>query len=109
MSKTQHQDTPATQVRELKESVRLLDCYAQEGLGSIESIAELALLAMETPKGQRDMERFAQAFDTIRRLAGETRELIGCEAEQKECGYQNNAGDRRRAACMEEHHARSAA
>lgn len=102
MSKPQHQDTLTTEVHDLKEAMSLMDCYAQEGLSGIESIAELALLAMETPKGPVDQERYARAFEAILRMAREAMDYIGHQAEQKGCGHQNEARLRRRAASVAE-------
>lgn len=98
MSTTQQYDRLTAEVRDLKEAINLMDCFAQDGLNSIESIAELALLAMESPNRQQDVERYAQAFETILRLAIEARERIGSEAEKKECGHLDDGAERRRAA-----------
>ncbi|HEX5806107.1 MAG TPA: hypothetical protein VFY31_07210 [Macromonas sp.] len=89
MDTAQTTQTIQKQIDRMKESINLMDNFSQDGFSRIEAIARLALLAMETPEGQRDVEVYATAFEAIRAIACDMENLINCEAENSGDHYQN--------------------
>lgn len=98
--------TPSkTDTRQLAETIQTIDGLACEGFSAIASIAKLALIALETPAGQRSMGDVAFVLDVIVGKAEEIKRGINFEAEEVGCSYVNDAEIRRMRA---EHHARLA-
>ena len=93
----------STDVAALQEAAEMMACYADEALADIRAIARCALLALESPSGQRSMQDIAVALEVIWRKADDGYEWIGCEAERVGCGYINAHRVRRIASEMAVH------
>jgi hypothetical protein len=51
--------------KQLRETIKLMDCLAQSGFSEISSIAKLALSYLETPDGYRHIDNIANALVAI--------------------------------------------
>ena len=98
MDTTAHTPAIQAQIDGLKESIQLVDNFSQDGFSRIDAIAMLALLAMETPEGHRDIEVYAKAFEAIRAITCDMKNLINLEAEKTGDHYRDEAWPRRSAA-----------
>lgn len=98
MDTTPNTQTIQKQIDRMKESINLMDNFSQDGFSRIEAIVQLALKAMESPEGHRDIEVYATAFEAILHMACDTQNLINCEAENSGDNYKDEAMWRRSAA-----------
>ncbi|CBJ37102.1 conserved protein of unknown function [Ralstonia solanacearum CMR15] len=80
--------------QKLRNTVEFIDSLAQEGLSEIAAISKLALLALETEKGNADVESLVIALRAIRSRAEQTWDSIGYEAETVGCNYGDKAMER---------------
>lgn len=69
----------------LKATIKHMDQMAQQALGHIGDVAELALLALESPRGQKEMTKIAAAFQLVSERAfgawfdiSNTASTVGC-------------------------------
>lgn len=79
----------------LCETVLMIDELSQDGFSRIKALAKLALLALETPEGHRDVNALAAALTTIGMIAEDVANTINGEAGSVGCGYQDPAWRRR--------------
>lgn len=82
---------PKKDLNSLCAAVRDMDCFAQQALGEIVSIARLSLAWLETPDGQRNTETIADALNTIWFRAQNAAECIGLEADDVGCAHHDEA------------------
>lgn len=73
------------EIAQLKAIIRRMDQTAQQALGHIGDVAELALLALESPRGQKEMTKIAAAFQLVSERAfgawfdiSNTASTVGC-------------------------------
>lgn len=90
--------TPCADIRRLQAAIFDMDCIAQGAFSEISAIAKLALAALETPDGYHHPETIAHALLAIRGKADDTKNCIGCQAEEVGCNYQDPRAGRRMAA-----------
>lgn len=88
----------AGQIQTLCTTIETMDRLAQVGLNEIEAIARLALLSLETPDGQRNIENVALALHAIVQKADFTCDAITYEADEVGRGYKDDSRMRRVAA-----------
>lgn len=86
------------EVQSLRDAVETMDSLSQEGFAEIASIAKLALAALETPDGYRQMCNIVNAFKAIWGKADDIQNCINCAAEGVGCSYVDEAQNRRLAA-----------
>lgn len=84
-------------IQTLKDSVEFMDCLSQTGFTRVGTIARLALLAMETPEGARDLDSIADALQAIWEAASDMKDSINAEAESVGCNHVDEPKHRRRA------------
>lgn len=83
------------EIKELRTALINVDAFSQSAFSEIASIANLALLCLETPEGYRRMDDIANALVTIRNKANETENCINSQAEQVGCNYVDEVRQRR--------------
>lgn len=76
--------------RRLKATIKHMDKMAQQVLGHIGDVASLALLALESPRGQKDVTAIASALDLIHERALDAWFEITDEAKKVDCAYFND-------------------
>ena len=86
---------PSEDLEAVKEATRMMDELAQDGFGRIRGIASLALLALETPEGHRNVSALAAALKTIDLIAEDTENCINSEAGDVGCDHDDAAWRRR--------------
>lgn len=86
---------PAEVITQMRTAIRGMDAMSRDGFGSVEAIAQLALLALENPEGQRFTDVLARALQTIRDTSRRTMDSISEEAEFFGCGHVDPAELRR--------------
>ncbi|WP_323031562.1 hypothetical protein [Brachymonas denitrificans] len=84
---------PSTQ--QLRQTIEEIAGYANQAFDEIAAVARLALLALETPNGQRNTEPLAHAFSVICSLAQDMQNTIDYTAEAIDCGYTDHMALRR--------------
>lgn len=85
----------STEVQKLRNALHDVDALAQGGLSSIETLARLALVHLESPAAYRGMDWLAVVLETIAASAGDTMNCINGEAERVGCNYACGAQRRR--------------
>lgn len=78
------------EIAQLKAIIRRMDQAAQQVLGHIGDVASLALLALESPRGQKDVTAIASALDLIHERALDAWFEITDEAKKVDCAYFND-------------------
>lgn len=86
---------PAEVITQMRTAIRGMDAMSRDGFGSVEAIARLALLALESPEGQRFTEVLACALQAIRDTSRRTMDSISEEAEFFGCEHVDPAELRR--------------
>lgn len=77
-------------IHELRNTILDNDALAQTGFGEIRAISKLALMALETPEGQKDaIEELAVAFEAIWGICESVGGSINANAEQVGCAYKS--------------------
>ena len=71
---------PISTEQTLRDTVEVMDGYSQDGFEEISAIATLALIALETPAGHRNIESIARALMAIKSKAQDIQNIINCEA-----------------------------
>ena len=66
--------------QKLRDAVETIDSFSQHGFEEISAIATLALIALETPAGHRNIESIARALMAIKSKAQDIQNIINCEA-----------------------------
>jgi hypothetical protein len=89
---------------DLRETVRMMDCYAQSAFTEIDLLASLALRRLEAPEGIASIRWIGDVFEAIRRRAQETENDINSAAESVGANYINAAARRRNAALFAAKH-----
>jgi hypothetical protein len=90
-------DTPEKET--LSRCISSIDGHAQDGLGRIEALATLALLAMQAPAAHRSLEPFARVLEVIAGISEMTRDEITLEVEKAGADfYVDSAQDARQVA-----------
>lgn len=79
----------------LRAAVVNVSGLARDGFEKIESLASLALFAMESPRAYNDLEMLATALRSIRDIAGDNYDCVASEAESVGCGMPSDARERR--------------
>ncbi len=87
----------------LRGTVKDLDALSQEGFSSIEALARVALMALETPDAHRFPELLAGVLGTIAGIAQTTKSAASACAVGVGCGW--DAGPRDELRRMEAHRA----
>jgi hypothetical protein len=82
---------PKKDLNSLCSAVRDMDCFAQQALGEIVSLARLSLAWLETPEGQSNTETIAAALNSIWFRAQNAAECIGLEADGVDCAFIDEA------------------
>lgn len=92
-------DAP-TEVRfkRMEAAIMQMDALSQECFSKIEAIARLALLALETPRGHREIDSIAHALEAIQGCASDGMNSINVEAEDFGLNYVDETERRRREA-----------
>jgi hypothetical protein len=89
-------DTPpdrnAPSPADFREAVETMDSTSQWAFNRIEALAQLALLAMESPKTFMNPDLLAGTLHTIAYLAEDARNLINDEAEGVGANYKDDPG-----------------
>jgi len=81
-------EQPTTKtIGELGETIRLLDCFAQDGFSKISAIAKLARRSLENPEGHQQIGDVFSALEVIAHTADEYENTIGYEAESAGFNY----------------------
>lgn len=92
-----------TDALRLRGTVKDMDALSHEGFSSIEALARVALMALETPDAHRFPEMLAGVLDTIAGVAQTTRGAASACAEGVGCSW--DAGLRRELRRMDAHRA----
>ena len=71
--------------QKLRDAVETIDSFSQHGFEEISAIATLALIALETPAGHRNIESIARALMAIKSKAQDIQNIINCEAGNVGC------------------------
>jgi len=82
-------------IQELRDTIYAMDALSQEGFSEIESIAELVLVALETPTSYQHINDIALALRVIREKASEIKNYIRNEAEEVGCNHVDKSERRR--------------
>jgi hypothetical protein len=69
-------------IESLKDNISNMAALSDEALTNIRAIARLALYALETPSGVRDLATLADALQLIADFACVASNNIGCEADE---------------------------
>ncbi|VVE14981.1 hypothetical protein PIN31115_02826 [Pandoraea iniqua] len=77
-------------IHDLRTAIIDMDALSQSGFREIRAISKLALMALETPNGQRSVEEMAMAFETIWGLCESCEGSINAHAEQVGCAHENH-------------------
>lgn len=75
------------EIQRLRSTIAELNEIAQKALGQIGTVADLALLALESPRGQTDTIRMAEAFKMVSSHSTEAWEAITGVAGRVGCSY----------------------
>lgn len=78
---------PTPDAKDLCETVKEIDGYAQTGFGQIGALAKLALLSLELPGAYQRIDRIAEALSAIEGISYDIQNLINCAAEGVGCNY----------------------
>ena len=76
---------PISTEQTLRDAVEMMDAYSQSGFEEISAIATLALIALETPAGHKNIESIARALMAIKSKAQDIQNVINCEAGNVGC------------------------
>ncbi len=79
------------EVNALRGKITDIDALSQSGFSQIESIAQLALIALQTPEGYRCIDDIYVALEAIRHKAQDIQNCINSEAENVGCNYIDDA------------------
>src|ERR1700730_3630776 len=90
--------TKKPDVKDLRNSIELMDSLSSTGLSEISAIARLALIALESPMGYQHPEIIANALRAIWGKADDIQNCINAEAESVGCNYRDELIERRYAA-----------
>lgn len=104
MNTTATQQAPAKTVtpkNDLAQAVKLMDSLSQEAFQSIIAVARLALIALESPAGHRNMSALAFALENIATKADDAMGSINFEAEKVGHDWHDDASQRRSRAARE--------
>lgn len=104
MNTTATHPTPAKTVtpkNDLAQAVKLMDSLSQEAFQSIIAVARLALIALESPAGHRNMSALAFALENIAAKADDAMTSINFEAEKVGHDWHDDASQRRNRAARE--------
>ena len=82
---------PISTEQKLRDAVETMDGYSQSGFEEISAIAALALIALETPAGHRNIESIARALMAIKSKAQDIQNIINCEAGNVGCASVDTA------------------
>ncbi len=93
---TVNRSPKSADVGRLQVALEDIDALAQGGFGQIESIARLALAALQTPEGYLRPEAIVQALIAIRDKAAEVENCINWAAEEVGCNYRDEKLAQRR-------------
>lgn len=85
----------AADAQRLRNTIKGMDAMCQEGFGRIESLANLALMALETPDAYRFPEVIAQVLETIAGIAQTAMCEANSNAEKVGCDHINQTEQRR--------------
>lgn len=76
----------------LRANINNMGCLAHSSLSKIEGIAKLALYALETPGGVRDLTSLGYALQAIANEASVGKDSVSAEAEESGEAYQDVEG-----------------
>ena len=86
---TVNQSNKSTDLNKLQSVIEDMDALAQGGFSEISALAKLALAALQTPQGYRDIESIVQALQAIRGKAEDINNCINYTAETVGCNYKD--------------------
>lgn len=96
------------EMRELRNTVELMDALSQEAFAQISAIAKLAVWSLESPDGYQHIELVANALKAIWGQADDALENVNRQADLIGCSYLDRS-ERRRLEASSEAHARRVA
>ena len=90
---------PAADIKRLRATITDMDAISQEGFGHIEALAQVALMALQTPDGHRFIEMIAKTLESIATIAQTSMDSVNSGAEAVGCNWVDVAWKKREAAC----------
>lgn len=80
-----------SEIDQLRNAVEEMDCFAGAAFSEIDTIARLALAAMELPRTSQSIDLFASALQAIAARASAAENDVNVVAEQVGCNYLDKA------------------